>query len=106
MQNNEKNQEILDAMNQFAAASPESEYKDSVKAEQEEDPDALMKARKKVLLMLNMKCKGIPQDIIIGQIKPMVEQMNIADCENMAQMIKKKGMYGLPIALNKKVKHG
>lgn len=98
--------EIISTMNQLSETHPEEEYAEQVEAEALEDPEALEKARKKLMLMITMKCKGMSSDLIIGQIKPMVYKMNISDCENMTKTIKKKGMYGLPLMLNKKIKHG
>lgn len=101
----ELNTEIVEKMNELSELNPEEEYKQEVAAEESDDPEALEIARKKVMLMVNVKCKGISPSIITSQIKPMVYNMNIKDCENMAAMIKKKGMYGLPIMLKKKTKH-
>ena len=99
----EKNiQEIEKEIDTLSATNPEDEYKKKV---EEEDPEKLEEARKKLMLMINIKCKGIGIPTIQGKIKPMVYQMNIADCENMTQKIKKKGMYGLPIALKTHTKY-
>lgn len=102
MTNNMDNTEIRDKINELAEIAPEDEYQTQVNSE---DPEMLEQARKKLMLMVNVKCKGVGQDIIAGQIKPMVYKMNIADCEKMALMIKKKGMYGLPLMLKTHTKH-
>ena len=99
----EKNiQEIEKEIDELSATNPEDEYKKKV---EEEDPEKLEEARKKLMLMINIKCKGIGLATIQGKIKPMVYQMNISDCENMAQKIKKKGMYGLPMDLKSHTKY-
>ena len=101
MTNNESIKKAADELEALAATSPEEEYKQKV---DEEDPEELEEARKKLMLIINVKCKGIGTDVIMGKIKPMVNEMNIADCKNMTEMIKKKGMYGLPFVLKQKTK--
>lgn len=100
--NNTDNEQIRNKINELAEMAPEEKYNEQTEAE---DPEMLEQARKKLMLVINVKCKGIGQDVIAGQIKPMVYQMNIADCESMAQLIKKKGMYGLPLVLKTRTKH-
>ena len=101
MKTNE-NDKILEKIDELTALHPEEEYQQEVA---QEDPEELEKARKKLMLMITIKCKGTAPGIIDGQIKPMVYSMNISDCENMTQMIKKKGMFGLTGLLNKQVKN-
>lgn len=102
MNNNNKNKEIYEKIDKLSELRPEEEYREKLK---EEDPEELERARKKLMLMINIKCKGAGPDVINGQIKPMVQEMNIADCENMIKMIKKHGMYGLPMMLKKRTKY-
>ena len=99
----EKNEikDVAKELEDLSSRQPEEEYKKQV---EEEDPVKLEEARKKLMLMINIKCKGIGQDVIRGTIRPQVYQMNISDCENMTVMIKKKGMYGLPMALKKRTR--
>lgn len=94
-------EEAQKQLEELTGKGPDEEY---VKQVEEEDPVKLEEARKKLMLMINIKCKGVGQDVILGTIKPQVYQMNISDCDNMREMIKKKGMYGLPMLLKKHVK--
>lgn len=102
MKTNTNTEDIQNKIEQLSEIAPDEEYE---KETNSEDPEEQARARKKLILMINMKCKGIDMAVIRGQILPMVEKMNIADCEELTKIIKKKGMYGLPIMLNKKVKH-
>ena len=88
---------------ELAEQGPGEKYEQEV---EQEDPVKLEEARKKLMLMINIKCKGVGQDVILGTIKPNVYKMNISDCDNMREMIKKKGMHGLPMVLKKHVKQG
>ena len=91
----------LKEINELSAAQPEEEYKKQV---EEEDPEKLEEVRKKLMLLINIKCKSVGPAVIQGQIKPMVYQTNIADCENMIELIKKKGIKGLYSLIKKQNK--
>lgn len=95
------NENILEKIDELSSAHPEDEYQREM---EEEDPVALEEARKKLMVMISAKCKGIAPGMISGQIKPMVYSMNISDCKNMTEIIKKKGLFGLLGMLNKEVK--
>lgn len=96
-----QNEKILNQIDELSALRPEEEYQKEI---ENEDPVILEQARKKLMLMVNIKCKGAGQDVISGQIKPMVYSMNTSDCEKMCEIIKKKGMFGLPMMIKKQTK--
>lgn len=96
-----KNEKVLEKIDELTAIHPEEEYRNEVESE---DPELLEKARKKLMIMITAKCKGVNVGLIEGQIKPMVYSMNISDCENMTEMIKKKGMFGLMAMIDKQTK--
>jgi hypothetical protein len=98
MMNNENIPMELEAL---TAAQPEEEYKKQV---EEEDPEKLAEVRKKLMLLITVKCKSVGPLVIQGQIKPMVYQANIKDCENMIEMIRKKGIKGLYAMIKKENK--
>ena len=98
---NNNNENIVKEINELSATQPEDDYKKQV---EEEDPVKLEEVRKKLLLLINVKCKSIGPSVIQGQIKPMVYQTNIADCEKMIELIKKKGIQGLYSVITKKNK--
>lgn len=93
--------EIEKEIADLTATQPEEDYKKQVA---EDDPEKLEEVRKKLLLLINIKCKSIGPSVIQGQIKPMVYQTGIADCEKMIELIKKKGIQGLYSVITKKNK--
>ena len=99
MKNNNEN--VVKEIEMLTATQPEEEYKQQV---EEEDPVKLEEVRKKLMLLINVKCKSVGPSVIQGQIKPMVYQTNIADCENMIELIKKKGIKGLYSIIKKENK--
>lgn len=98
---NKDNQNIVKEIEELSATQPEEEYKQKV---EEEDPEKLEEIRKKLMLLINIKCKSVGPSVIQGQIKPMVYQTNIADCEKMIELIKKKGIQGLYSMITKQNK--
>ena len=98
---NKDNQNIVKEIEELSATQPEEEYKQKV---EEEDPEKLEEIRKKLMLLINIKCKSVGPSVIQGQIKPMVYQTNIADCEKMIDLIKKKGIQGLYSMITKQNK--
>ena len=99
------NENIVKEIEDLSATQPEEEYKKQV---EEEDPAKLEEVRKKLMLLINIKCKSVGPAVIQGQIKPMVYRASIADCENMIELIKKKGIKGLYSVITKtnKLKRG
>lgn len=102
MKNENDNKDIAKKMDELAATHPDEEYAQDV---QNDDPEKLAEARKKLLIVMNMKCKGsVSPAVLTAQLKPMVEKMSLADCENMTKMISKHGVFGLTMALKKHTK--
>lgn len=96
------NEDIAKKIDELAATHPDEEYAQEVA---NDDPEKLAEARKRLLIIMTMKCKGsISPAVITGQLKPMVEQMSLSDCENMTKMIRKRGLWGLTMALKKQTK--
>ena len=89
---NDKNEKILNKIDELSEIRPEDDYQKKL---EEEDSEALEKARYKLMTLISMKCKGAPAGMVDGQIRPMVYSMNISDCENMTEIIRKKGLFGL-----------
>ena len=98
---NNENENIVKEIEELTATQPEEEYKKKV---EEEDPEKLEEARKKLMLLINVKCKSVGPVVIQGQIKPMVYQTGIEDCEKMIELIKKKGIKGLYAIIKKENK--
>lgn len=96
-----ENKEIVKEIEELSATQPEEEYKQQV---EEEDPEKLEEVRKKLMLLINIKCKSVGPAIIQAQIRPMVYQASIADCENMIKMIKEKGVTGIYSLITRKNK--
>lgn len=101
MMNENNLKETEKKLEELIETQPEDEYKKKVEAEEADDPEKLAEVRKKLMLLINVKCKGVGPGVIQGQIKPMVYKSSISDCENMIEMIKKKGMYGLARTVTK-----
>ena len=71
---------------------PDEEYSSEVA---KEDPEELDKARSRLMTLLRVKCKSIGGDTLALQIQPMVYSMSISDCNQMYNVLEKKGIFGL-----------
>jgi len=72
---------------------PEDEYAEHVA---QSNPEELEKARQRVKQVLEDKClKLVGADVLENQIFPMVNEMSIEDCENLALTLEKQGIFGL-----------
>lgn len=83
--------------NKNTPAMPDEEY---IKATAEEDQEKLDDARKRLYNIIRLKCSSIGPSVIEEQIRPMVYAMNLSDCENMYEVISKRGIVGLASMLS------
>ena len=84
--------------NDHDVAKPSPEY---VAAVAQEDPAELEEARKKLMMLIRIKCGSLGTNTIERQLKPMVYSMNLADCKGMHSALSKKGVLGLVSMLAK-----
>ena len=71
---------------------PDEEYAAEVA---KDDPEELDQARRKLMILLQAKCRSVGNDVIKYQIKPMVYSMSLSDCTEMYRVISQKGIVGL-----------
>ena len=71
---------------------PDEEYASEVA---KEDPEELEKARNRLMTLLRIKCKSLGNDMLTLQIQPMVYSMSLSDCNQMYDVLNKKGIFGM-----------
>ena len=69
-----------------------TKYRDQIA---NDDPQELERERKRVLFKLSIYGKGMFGKDFINQMKPMVENMSVADCKNLSYNLDTKGKMGL-----------
>lgn len=77
---------------------PDADY---VAEAEKDDPEELAQSRRKLMVLLRAKCGSVGNDVLTFQIQPMVYSMTLKDCNNLYDLVKKKGVAGLLGAFNK-----
>lgn len=75
-----------------------TKYRDQIA---NDDPQELEQERKRVLFKLSIYGKGMFGKDFINQMKPMVENMSVADCKSLSHTLDTKGKMGLVNMLKK-----